>query len=123
MKKKTKNVVKIQSKSKNEKSFIEPKYLKIKEYFKSKTYDPLILNEMCLELIEILGELTGRGINHIEGLPMDTWKMRVSVIVEKAGLLPEYHDEDEIELDEEIQDDWYNMNDEDDINYMSANIY
>ena len=100
------------STKKDHKSFVEPKYLEIKEYFKSKKYDDQVLNDMCMELIEILGELTSRGVEHIEGLPMDTWKMRVWVIVEKAGLLPEYFGPEEEEEYEDIEDTWYDSEDE-----------
>lgn len=130
-KKGSKNKVKtVQVKAKKqEKSLIEPDYLKIKEYFKSKKYDSKILNEMCMNLIEKLGELTSRGITRIEGLPMDTWKMRVWVIVEKAGLLPEYKstDEDELFEDEEPlinsdDEDWYG-GEVDDFDYITNNLY
>ena len=88
-----------------EKTFIEPKYNAIKEYFKSKKYDKEILNTMCMELIDTLGELTFRGIKKVDGQDVDLWKMRVWVIIEKSGNLPEYKDE-EVE-EEEIVDTWY----------------
>jgi len=98
-------------KNKIEKSFIEPKYNEIKEYFKSKKYDKKKLNDMCMDLIEILGELTIRGITEIEGLPMDTWRMRTWVLVEKSGNLPPYREPKE-KLNEPIivnsnDDEWY----------------
>lgn len=107
--------VKVQTKP--EKTFIEPKYNEIKEYFKSKKYDKEILNTMCMELIDILGELSFRGVTEIEGLPMDTWKMRCHVIVEKSGNLPPYKDNDEESEEEDIvvgsqDDDWYKEEDE-----------
>lgn len=109
------------STTKDDKSFIEPRYLKIKEYFKSKTYDPLVLNEMCMELIDMLGELTSRGITEIDGQSLDLWKMRTFVIIEKSGNLPPYRDEDDdILLDEDplvnsSDEEWYGG--EDDFGY------
>ena len=36
-----------------------------------------------------LAECTIQGIEHVEGAPVDLWKTRVWVAIEKAGLLPE----------------------------------
>ncbi len=110
MMKKTTTIKANKSTKKDDKSFIEPRYLKIKEYFKSKTYDPLVLNEMCMELIDMLGELTGRGVTEIDGQSIDLWKMRSWVIIEKAGLLPEYFgpEDEDLDSDVEVEDNWYN---------------
>ena len=110
MMKKTTTIKANKSTKKDDKSFIEPRYLKIKEYFKSKTYDPLVLNEMCMELIDMLGELTGRGVTEIDGQSIDLWKMRSWVIIEKAGLLPEYFgpEDEDLDSDVEVEDTWYN---------------
>lgn len=109
--------VKVQPKP--EKTFIEPKYNEIKEYFKSKKYDSEKLNTMCMELIDILGELTGRGMTEVDGLPIDLFKMRVWVVLEKAGLLPEFKIKEDIEDDEDDDlivnsedDEWYKGDDE-----------
>ena len=101
------------STKKDDKSFVEPKYLEIKEYFKSKKYD-----DLCMELIEILGELTSRGVTEIDGQSIDLWKMRTFVIIEKSGNLPPYRDEDEeILLDEDpivnsSDEEWYGGDDD-----------
>lgn len=93
------------------KSIVEPKYNKIKEYFKSGTYDKEKLNTMCMELIEDLADYTMKGLKEVEGIDLDTWKMRVWVLVEKAGCLPEFREPKE-EADEEIEDTWYQYNEE-----------
>lgn len=97
-------------KMKQEKTIITPKYLKIKDYFKSKVYDKEILNDWCIELLELLGDLTMQGVTEIEGVDIDLFKMRVWVIVEKSGNLAPFRDEeDDIDLEKIGCDDkdWY----------------
>ena len=36
-----------------------------------------------------LAECTLNGIEHVEGAPVDLWKIRCWVAIEKAGLLPD----------------------------------
>ena len=36
-----------------------------------------------------LAECTIQGMDYVEGAPVDLWKTRVWVAIEKAGLLPE----------------------------------
>tara|TARA_R110000803_G_scaffold63266_4_gene123862 strand:- start:45 stop:257 length:213 start_codon:yes stop_codon:yes gene_type:complete len=42
--------------------------------------------DMC---IAQLAECTLNGVEHVEGAPVDLWKTRTWVAIEKAGLLPE----------------------------------
>jgi sulfur transfer protein SufE len=51
-----------------------------------------------------------RGITEVEGLHIDKWKDRVWNLIENAGLLPEYNDEETTEM-VEILDTWYTSED------------
>ena len=81
------------------------KFNKLKKEFKSGDYDLETLDEITREMIIDLADLTMEGITEIENVHIDTWKQRVWMIIENAGLLPEYRDEEEEEdnefLDEE----------------------
>jgi hypothetical protein len=74
--------------------------------YKSKNFDIELFDEMSTNMIAILGEYTMRGIDEIERIPIEKWKDRVWNLIENAGLLPEYKDEDDYIL-EEIIDNWY----------------
>ena len=78
-----------------------------KMYKKQDNFDIKVFDTLSTELVNILGECTLRGIKEIEGLPIDKWKDRVWNLIENAGLLPEYKDEDDF-IFEEIIDNWYN---------------
>jgi hypothetical protein len=47
------------------------------------------------------------GITEIEGKSLDAWKDRVWNLIENAGLLPEYRDEEDESGFIEITDNWY----------------
>jgi hypothetical protein len=66
--------------------------------------------------------LTVNGITEINGVSIDLYKDRVFWIVEKAGLLPEYRDEEE-EIDDEIEDDYYNEEDDFDFEIDDSKFY
>ena len=78
----------------------------LKQMYKSKNFDIELFDEISSNLIAILSEYTMRGITEIEDIPIEKWKDRVWNLIENAGLLPEYKDEDDYIL-EEIIDNWY----------------
>jgi hypothetical protein len=82
------------------------KFETLKQMYKSKNFDIKLFDEMSTNMIAILGEYTMRGIDEIERIPVEKWKDRVWNLIENAGLLPEYKDEDD-DIFEEIIDDWY----------------
>jgi hypothetical protein len=82
------------------------KFETLKQMYKSKNFDIKLFDEMSTSMITILGEYTMRGIDEIERVPVEKWKDRVWNLIENAGLLPEYKDEDD-DIFEEIIDDWY----------------
>jgi hypothetical protein len=86
------------------------KFETLKQMYKSKDFDIELFDEISTSLITILGECTMRGITEIERTSVETWKDRVWNLIENAGLLPEYRDEDEVEL-VEIIDTWYSDED------------
>jgi hypothetical protein len=89
---------------------ITNKFLTIKELYKSKDFDLEVFDALSMDLINLLGELTMHGITEVEGLHIDKWKDRVWNLIENAGLLPEYKEEDEGNFTE-IVDTWYNEED------------
>jgi hypothetical protein len=95
--------------AKKEKHTIEVKFLDLKTRFKSGEMSIEEVDQITCELIAELAVLTVNGITEINGTSVDLYKDRVWWIVEKAGLLPEYRDEEDIfeedGLDEE--DDYY----------------
>jgi hypothetical protein len=100
--------------AKKEKHTIEVRYLDLKTRFKSGELSIEEVDQITCELIAELAVLTERGITEINGTSIDLYKNRVWYIIELAGLLPEYRDEedniDEIGSDEE--DDYYKVEDE-----------
>jgi hypothetical protein len=100
--------------AKKEKHTIEVKYLDLKTRFKAGTISIEEVDQITCELIAELAVLTTKDVTEINGTSIDLMKDRVWWIVEKAGLLPEYRDEeDDVEdegLDEE--DDYYKVEDE-----------
>ena len=100
--------------AKKEKHTIEVKYLDLKTRFKAGTINIEEVDQITCELIAELAVLTVKGYTEINGTSIDLYKNRVWYIIELAGLLPEYRDEedniDEIGSDEE--DDYYKVEDE-----------
>jgi hypothetical protein len=100
--------------AKKEKHTIEVKYLDLKTRFKAGTISIEEVDQITCELIAELAVLTTKNVTEINGTSIDLMKDRVWWIIEKAGLLPEYRDEeDEVEdegFDEE--DDYYKVEDE-----------
>lgn len=90
---------------------ITNKFETIKNMYKSKNMDIELFDEISTNLITLLGECTMRGVNEVERVPVEKWKDRVWNLIENAGLLPEYKDEDDYEIAEVI-DTWYDSNEE-----------
>ena len=98
------------SKSKKENP-ITNRFLVLKEMYKGDSpIDIDLFDILSTSLINTLGELTTRGVIEIEGLHIDKWKDRVWNLIENAGLLPEYNDEETTEV-VEILDTWYTNED------------
>jgi hypothetical protein len=96
--------------AKKEKHTIEVKYLDLKTRFKAGTISIEEVDQITCELIAELAVLTTKNITEINGTSIDLMKDRVWWIIEKAGLLPEYRDDEDFvdeEIDEE-EDDYYN---------------
>jgi len=85
---------------------ITNRFLHLKKMYKDGNIDIESFDSLSSELISLLGELTFRGIKEIEGEKVDKWKDRVWNLIENAGLLPEYKDEDVASF-QEIIDTWY----------------
>ena len=111
--------------AKKEKHSIEVKFLDLKTRFKSGEMSIVEVDQVTCELIAELAILTERGITEINGTPIDLYKDRVWWIVEKAGLLPEYRDEDEEDLieEDEDEDDYYKVEDEYEIEIDDSKFY
>jgi hypothetical protein len=111
--------------AKKEKHTIEVKYLDLKTRFKAGTISIEEVDQITCELIAELAVLTVKGYTEINGTSIDLMKDRVWWIVEKAGLLPEYRDEedniDEDGYDEE--DDYYKVEDEYEIEIDDSKFY
>ena len=98
--------------AKIEKSFLTPKWLKIKKMYETGTngsdkYGTNFeiegeLDMLCHEFIDTIGEFTHEfGWDcTIEGVNMDLWKERIWSLVENAGLLPEIAWKDDLAKEE-----------------------
>jgi hypothetical protein len=111
--------------AKKEKHTIEVRYLDLKTRFKLGELSIEEVDQITCELIAELAVLTERGITEINGTSIDLMKDRVWWIVEKAGLLPEYRDEEDfIDVsDEEEEDDYYKVEDEYEIEIDDSKFY
>jgi hypothetical protein len=109
--------------AKKEKHVIEVKYLDLKKRFKAGEMSIEEVDQITCELITELALLTEKNVTEIDGTSIDLYKDRVWWIVENAGLLPEYRDEDDIvdELDDE-DDDYYKV-EEDEFEIDDSKFY
>ncbi len=109
--------------AKKEKHVIEVKYLDLKKRFKAGEMSIEEVDQITCELIAELALLTERNVTEIDGTSIDLYKDRVWWIVENAGLLPEYRDEDDIvdELDDD-DDDYYKV-EEDEFEIDDSKFY
>ena len=98
--------------AKKEKHIIETKFLDLKTKFKADELTTEQIDDLTCELLLELALLTENGITEINGTSIDLYKDRVWWIVEKAGLLPEYRDEEDDLGDVEIEDDYYKVEDD-----------
>jgi hypothetical protein len=108
---------------KKEKNIIETKWLEIKAKSKAKDINIDEIDQLTCRLIADLAEITDAGITEIEGVSIDLYKDRVWWIVEKVGLLPEYKDEDDDVEDVDIEDDYYKVEDEFEIEIDDSKFY
>jgi len=110
--------------AKKQKHTIEIDFLDLKTKFKANQLTTEQVDQITCKLIAELAVLTVNGITEINGVSIDLYKDRVWWIVEKAGLLPEYRDEDD-DLDEdiEIEDNYYNDDDDFDFEIDDSKFY
>jgi hypothetical protein len=111
--------------AKKEKHTIEVKYLDLKTRFKAGTISIEEVDQITCELIAELAVLTTKNVTEINGTSIDLMKDRVWWIIEKAGLLPEYRDDEDFidESDEEEEDDYYKVEDEYEIEIDDSKFY
>ena len=108
--------------AKKEKHPIEVKYLDLKKRFKAKEMSIEEVDLITCELIAELAILTEKNVTEINGVSIDLYKDRVWWIVENAGLLPEYRDEEE-DIVDEIKDDYYKVEDDFDYEIDDSKFY
>jgi len=108
--------------AKKEKHPIEVKYLDLKKRFKAKEMSIEEVDLITCELIAELAILTEKNVTEINGVSIDLYKDRVWWIVENAGLLPEYREEEE-DIVEEIKDDYYKVEDDFDYEIDDSKFY
>lgn len=110
--------------AKKQKHTIEVDYLDLKKRFKANEMSIEEVDQITCKLIAELAVLTINGVTEINGVSIDLYKDRVFWIVEKAGLLPPYRDEDD-DLDEdiEIEDNYYNDDDDFDFEIDDSKFY
>ena len=111
--------------AKKEKHTIEVKYLDLKTRFKAGTISIEEVDQITCELIAELAVLTVKGYTEINGTSIDLMKDRFWWIVVKAGLLPEYRDEEDDIEDEgyDEEDDYYKVEDEYEIEIDDSKFY
>jgi len=110
--------------AKKQKHTIEIDFLDLKTRFKAGKMSIEEVDHATCKLIAELAVLTINGITEINGTSIDLYKDRVFWIVEKAGLLPPYRDEeDDIEDDFDEEDDYYKVDDEDDFEIDDSKFY
>jgi hypothetical protein len=90
---------------------ITNQFLDIKEMFKDGIKDIQVFENLTSKLLIDLTMLTEEGVSGdgvIEGVKLDLWKDRVWHLIERAGILPEYKDEDTQEFVTTLNGDiWY----------------
>jgi hypothetical protein len=109
--------------AKKEKHIIETKFETLKSKFKNNELTTDEIDNLTCELILDLALLTESGITEINGTSIDLFKDRVWWIVEKAGLLPEYRDPEDEFGDVEIEDDYYKVDDEFEMEIDDSKFY
>ena len=109
---------------------ITPQWLTLKEMYEngtngSKEYGANFpiggeLDQLSSKLVNELGLITQQlGYDClIEGIKLNLWKERVWCLIENAGLLPEIAWRDEETDEKEIKDNWYDIDNEEEWNYL-----
>jgi len=98
--------------AKKKKHIIEIKFKTLKTKFKANELSTEEIDELTRELLDNLAILTEKSVKDINGTSIDLYKDRVWWIVEKAGLLPEYRDNDDEDNEVEMVDNYYEDDDE-----------
>jgi hypothetical protein len=110
--------------AKKQKHTIEIDYLDLKNKFKANQLTTEQVDQITCKLIAELAVLTINGVTEINGVSIDLYKDRVWWVVEKAGLLPEYRDEEEdVEGDEYVEDDYYKNDNDFDYEIDDSKFY
>jgi hypothetical protein len=110
--------------AKREKHTIEVDFLDLKNKFKANQLTTEQVDQITSKLIAEMAVLTVNGITEINGVSIDLFKDRVFWIVEKAGLLPPYRDEEEeIENEFDVEDDYYKVDDDFDFEIDDSKFY
>ena len=110
--------------AKKQKHTIEIDFLDLKNKFKANQLTTEQIDQATCKLIAELAVLTVNGVTEINGVSIDLYKDRVWWIVEKAGLFPEYRDEEEdIEDDDYVEDDYYKNDDDFDFEIDDSKFY
>jgi len=110
--------------AKKEKFTIELEYLDLKKRIKAGSISLEEIDHITCSLIAKLVALTEKGVKIINETPIDLFKDRVWWIIEKAGLLPEYKDEDEEDiLDDLVKDKWEESSDEFEVEIDDSKFY
>ena len=110
--------------AKKEKHSIQVDFLDLKNKFKANQLTTEQVDQITSKLIAEMAVLTVNGITEINGVSIDLYKDRVWWIVEKAGLLPEYRDEEEeIENEFDVEDDYYKVDDDFDFEIDDSKFY
>jgi hypothetical protein len=90
---------------------ITNQFLDLKQMFKSGIDNIEVFENLSGKLLVDLTELTEEGVKGdelIEGVKLDLWKDRVWHLIERAGLLPEYKEEETQEFITVLEGDvWY----------------
>jgi hypothetical protein len=88
---------------------ITNQFLKLKKMYKvDKSFDLEEFNHISMDLIHKLADISMRSIKEIESIDINLWKDRTWNLIENAGLLPEYRDDEEEEIKHiDIIDNWY----------------
>lgn len=110
--------------AKKQKHTIEVDFLDLKNKFKANQLTTEQVDQITCKLIAEMAVLTVNGVTEINGVSIDLYKDRVFWIVEKAGLLPPYRDdEDDLDEDIEIEDNYYNDDDDFDFEIDDSKFY
>ena len=110
--------------AKKEKNIVESKWEALKAESKSDNPNIQTIDMLSCDLLANLAEMSIRGMEMAGETPIDLMKDRVWWVIEKHGLLPEYKDEDDLLVDDlDIEDDFYQTDDEFDVEIDDSKFY